>query len=487
MTSSHPAPLWTAADAAQATGGQATGNWGHVTGLSIDSRSLRPGEVFVALRAARDGHDFVADALRRGAAAAMVERRPDGLPADAPLLLVRDAMEGLVALARAGRARSRARVVAVTGSVGKTSTKEMLRVVLGGQGRVHAAEASLNNHWGVPLTLARLPAGCDFAVIEIGMNAPGEIAPLARMARPDAVMITTIAPAHLEALGSLEAIAREKGSICEGLARGGSAILPAGLAQTPILIDAARAVGARIVRFGPDPAAEWRLGEIHAAATHSRALAEGPAGPIPFEVRAAGGHFAANALGVLAMAAALDLDVARAARDLALWQPPAGRGNRRRIGLNGGTDAPGFDLIDDAFNANPASMAAALAVLASCQPGAGGRRVAVLGDMLELGPDAPALHAGLADLSAMAAVDTVHCAGPLMAALWQALPPARRGIRADSAAELARHAAALVAQGDVVLVKGSKGSRVSAVAEALAQLGPAAGALTGDGGECSTG
>ncbi|MFZ9134054.1 MAG: Mur ligase family protein, partial [Gemmobacter sp.] len=190
--------LWTSAEAEAATGGRARRPFA-ATGVSIDSRSIAPGDLFVALKDARDGHDFVADALARGAAAAMVSRVPDGVAADAPLLIVPDVLAGLTALGAAGRARARGRVIAVTGSVGKTSTKEMLRIVLGGQGTVHAAEASFNNHWGVPLTLARLPAAADFAVVEIGMNHPGEIAPLARLARPDAVMITTIAAAHLEA------------------------------------------------------------------------------------------------------------------------------------------------------------------------------------------------------------------------------------------------------------------------------------------------
>ncbi len=211
--------LWTDAEAVAATGGRATRAFA-ATGVSIDTRSLRPGDLFVALKAARDGHDFVAQALAAGAAAALVTHVPAGVAPDAPLLIVPDVQAALDGLGRAGRARARAKVVAVTGSVGKTSTKEMLRAALAPQGKTHAAEASYNNHWGVPLTLARLPPDADFAVIEIGMNHPGEIAPLARLARPHVVMVTTVAPAHLEAfaaLGGLDGIAREKASICEGL------------------------------------------------------------------------------------------------------------------------------------------------------------------------------------------------------------------------------------------------------------------------------
>lgn len=481
--------LWTRAEVAAATGGRPEGHWQAAAGLSIDSRSLAPGEMFLALKAARDGHDFVADALARGAAVAIVSHRPPGLEPDAPLLVVKDVSAALWALARAGRARARARVVAITGSVGKTSSKEMLRAALAPQGLVHAAEASLNNHLGVPLTLARLPPEADFAVIEIGMSNPGEIAPLARLARPDVVLITTIAAAHLEALGSLEAIAQEKASICQGLAGGGVAVLPAGLAQTPILRAAAQAAGARVVMFDPTPAgagaADWRLSDLQCDPEATRAQALTPAGALAFGLGAPGAHFAANALGVLATAVALGADAAAAVAGLRGWAPPDGRGNRTRVVLHPGPPEQAFDLIDDAFNANPASMGAAIAVLAAARGplGDGGRRVAILGDMLELGPDEAALHAGLARLPGFGALAQVHCVGPRMRALWQGLPQPQRGLWADSAAALAARARDLVAPGDLVLVKGSKGSKVSAVALALAALGgPPRAAGAGDDG-----
>ena len=243
------AALWTSADAAAATGGRSSCTW-QASGVSIDTRTLVPGDLFVALTDLRDGHDFVAQALAKGAAAALVSHRPDGVAADAPLLIVPDVLAALAELGRAARARTKARVVGVTGSVGKTSTKEMLRVVLGGQGRVHAAEASYNNHWGVPLTLARMPVDCDFAVIEIGMNHPGEIAPLARLARLDVAMITTVAAAHLDAFDDIDGIAHEKATILDGLEPGGVAVLPAELSVTSILLDKAVAVGASVLTFG---------------------------------------------------------------------------------------------------------------------------------------------------------------------------------------------------------------------------------------------
>jgi UDP-N-acetylmuramoyl-tripeptide--D-alanyl-D-alanine ligase len=477
--------LWTAAEAAAATGGVVRSDW-QASGVSIDSRTLAPGDLFVALTAARDGHDFVADALARGAAAAMVAHRPDGVAEDAPLLVVRDVLAGLAALGAAGRARSRARVAAITGSVGKTSAKEMMVAALCGQGRVHAAEASHNNHWGVPLTLARLPRDADFAVVEIGMNAPGEIAPLARLARPHVALITAIGPAHLAAFADGQAgIAREKASIAEGLEPGGIAILPADSDWLGTLADAARAVDARIVTFGSARDAGLRANALRPGVGVCVVEAQLGATPILFKVASPGRHMAGNALGVLAAAQALGADPAQAALGLGRWVPPAGRGARLWVGLDPADPRIGFTLIDDAFNANPASMAAALTMLAGERPADGqgriarGRRIAILGDMLELGPDAPALHAALARDPAMATVDRVHCAGPLMRHLWQALPAARRGRHAGDAQALCADAHRLVDAGDTVLVKGSKGSRIARVVDSFKTMG-AVRPLTGE-------
>jgi UDP-N-acetylmuramoyl-tripeptide--D-alanyl-D-alanine ligase len=468
-------PLWTSEAMAAATGGRATRPFA-VGGLSIDSREVRPDDLFVALTAARDGHDFVGDALGKGAAGALVSRVPAGL-ADAPLLVVDDVQRGLEALGRAGRARTAARVVGVTGSVGKTSTKEMLRAVLGGQGRVHAAEKSFNNHWGVPLTLARMPADADFAAIEIGMNAPGEIAPLARMAALDVAVITTVAPAHLAAFDSIEGIAHEKASILDGLKPGGTAVLNRDIDTWPVLQAKAAAVGARTVTFGASEAADWRLVSAELAGDLTVARARGPQGEALFRVMSPGRHFALNALAVLAVADALGLDPAIAATDLGHWRPVAGRGMRERLVLDAVEDHLTVDLIDDAYNANPASMAAALEILAAAQPQDGvgrigkGRRIAILGDMLELGPAEAELHAALARHPAMASVALVHCVGPRMRALHAALPAGQRGEWHPTAEALAARAHTLVDAGDVVLVKGSKSSRVSLVVDAIRKLG----------------
>lgn len=468
--------LWTAEAALEATGGAGPAGW-TATGVSIDTRTLQPGDLFVALKAARDGHEFVAEALEKGAAAALVSRVPDGVAAEAPLVVVPDVLKGLRALGKAARKRTRAKVVAITGSVGKTSTKEMFRAALRGQGRVHAAEASYNNHWGVPLTLARMPAETDFAIIEIGMSNPGEIAPLAKLAKPDVAVVLTVAAAHLAAFEDLEGIAREKASIFEGLGKGGVAVVNADIATAKILKAAAKASKAkRIVRFGEAKGVDVRL--KRASASERATVVEARLGEreIVFKLATPGVHFALNGVAVLAAADALGADLALTAQGLGRWEPPPGRGTAERIALDPVEDWSA-KLIDDAFNANPASMAAALDVLALTEPEhnvgrvAKGRRIAVLGDMLELGPDERALHAALADHRAMGEVDRVDCVGPLMASLWESLPRERRGAKVARAEELVERAHTLVDAGDVVLVKGSKGSRVSLVADALRKLG----------------
>lgn len=477
------AVLWTAAEATAATGGQATTGW-QASGLSIDTRSLTPGDLFVALTDQRDGHDFVAAALAAGAAAALVSRIPDDVPPDAPLLIVADVQGALEDLARAARARTQARVVAITGSVGKTSTKEMLRTALTPQGRVHAAEKSFNNHWGVPLTLARCPVDADFAVIEIGMNHPGEIAPLAVLARPDVAVITIVAPAHLAAFDDLAGIAREKAAIFSGLAPGGTAVVNCDLGTSPILLTAARAATDKVITFGIAPGAEACLISASVGPDSTTVAATLNGADLGFLLSTPGRHFALNALAALAAAAALGADPVAAAQALSQWQPPEGRGTRQSLRLGPDT-TDRFELLDDAYNANPTSIAAALDVLAACIPA--GQRIAVLGDMLELGSDETTLHASLASHPAMTGLAKVHCVGPRMQHLWQALPPDRRGVWCEQAAELAGQVGSLAGPGDVVLVKGSLGSKLRLVVDALKEMGHRPLDNTQGPGSCSTG
>ncbi|WBU60752.1 UDP-N-acetylmuramoyl-tripeptide--D-alanyl-D-alanine ligase [Paracoccus albus] len=452
--------LWTSQDAAAATGGQVTADW-QANGVSIDTRTIQPGDLFVALKDVRDGHDFVAQALEKGAAAALVSRVPDGVAADAPLLIVDDVLKGLDALGRAGRARMGGKVIGVTGSVGKTSTKEMLRAALASQGRVHAAEASYNNHWGVPLTLARMPADSDFAIIEIGMSNPGEIAPLAKMARPHAALITTIAAAHIGAFGHVDGIAHEKAAIFQGLVPAGAAIIPTDLSTTPILREAADEAGAPILCFGEDGEARLISSTPEGESLKVRAALSGK--PINFVLHSVGPHFAQNAIGVLATVSAIGGDVVEAAKGLGDWLPPKGRGAVEQLGS--------IRLIDDAFNANPDSMRAGLGTLARLP---GGRRVAVLGDMLELGPDEAKQHSDLASDPVMASVDLVHAAGPLMRHFYEALPQSKRGLWSESADGLVERLDEMLQDGDTVLIKGSKSSYISRVVEALRKAGDTA-------------
>ncbi len=460
--------LWTDATAAAATGGTPTAPFA-ATGVAIDSRSLAPGDLFIALKDRRDGHDFVVDAFARGAAGAVVAHVPRGTLG--PCLVVEDTFAALRALAAAGRSRTRARVVAVTGSVGKTSTKEMLRTMLSAFGPVHAAEASFNNHWGVPLTLARLAPDAAFAVVEIGMNAPGEIAPLAGLTEPHVAVITAIAPAHLERLGSLAAIATEKAALFSGLVPNGVALWPTEAPFAETLARAARAKGATPVPFGPGGRVEACL----VRQTESALVLKARVGETELFVRLAeaGAHHATLALACLGVADALGLDLALAAQALGRWQPPEGRGARHKLWLDPadfGDPARAILLIDDAYNANPASMAAALATLAAQTPGARGRRVAILGDMLELGPEELALHQALAAHPAMTAIAIIHTVGPRMAALHAALPAGKRGLHAESIEALLPQVVQAIRPGDVVLVKGSKGSQVAKAAALLKEL-----------------
>ncbi|WP_281708919.1 UDP-N-acetylmuramoyl-tripeptide--D-alanyl-D-alanine ligase [Phaeobacter italicus] len=462
--------LWTAEEAAAATGGVAIGDW-HVNGISIDTRSIAKGDLFVALKAARDGHDFVAQALEKGAGAALVSRRPEGVSEDAPLLLVEDVQTGLEALGRAGRARTDARVIAVTGSVGKTSTKEMLARMLSDQGRTHAAVASYNNHWGVPLTLARMPRDTEFAVIEIGMNHPGEISPLAKQARPHVAMVTTVAPVHLEAFDGIEGIAAEKAAIMDGLEPGGVAVLNADIAEAPILQTVAGRVAQDVQWFGTGEgpiAPTYRLVATTLRGDETEAEVTLPGGQgHRLQIQSLGAHFAMNALGALACLAALDLDLTKAVQSLSLWSPVTGRGARETVSLGAGQGE--ILLLDDSYNANPTSVAAALAVLAAtpCE----GRRIAYLGDMKELGPQEAALHAALADLPAMADLDAVHCIGPLMGALHAALPAGKRGGHYASSADVLADLPGQIGAGDVVLAKGSLSMALAKVVDGIRELG----------------
>ena len=469
--------LWTVDDMAAAMDAARQGALpATISGISIDTRSVAPGEAFFAITGdRRDGHAFVAEALAAKAALAVVaaDRRAQFAP-DAPLLVVSDVLAALRDLARAARGRTAAKVIGVTGSVGKTGTKEALRLALSKDGETHASVASYNNHWGVPLSLARCPADARYAVLEMGMNHAGEIAPLSRLARPHIAVITAIAPVHLEFLGSLAAIADAKAEILLGLEPDGAAVIPRDSAQFARLKRRAKEAGvARIVSFGEHAEADARLIKCALHPHCSTVQAEILGNEIAYKIGAPGRHLVVNSLAVLATAELAGADLALSALALAELKPIAGRGAPIAIEVSGGSAL----VIDESYNANPASVEAALALLGQAPVGPHGRRIAVLGDMLELGPKGRALHRGLAEAVVANAVDLVFCCGPLMRNLWQALPAGRRGGYAEDSAALEAQVVAAVRAGDVVMVKGSLGSRMAPIVKTLQRVYPNRGAL----------
>ncbi len=457
----EPRPLWTGTEIASATGGRLVGGEFTAGGLTYNSREIAPGELFLALKGARDGHEFAAAAFAAGATGALVERPVEG----GPYVQVADTLKGLEAMGAAARDRTPARRGAVTGSVGKTSVTQAIKAGLDLAGPTHASIKSYNNHIGVPLTLARMPRDTARAVFEIGMNAPGEIAPLSRQVRPHAACVTTVGPVHIEAFADGEAgVAREKASIFEGLEPGGVAVVN-GDSRWVEMLEAA-AGGAEVRRFGTGASDYARLLDFipHVGGARVRARIAGRQHDFP--IAQSGFHWGLNSLCVLVMLEALDVPLETGMAALADFQPLAGRGQTATVRIAGGA----FTLIDESYNANPLSMAAGFRSLGARPVEPGGRRVVVLSDMLELGDQSPALHVGLGEAIEAAGLDLVHTAGPEMRALHDALPEARRGLWRATAAELAEAAPELVEPGDVVMVKGSNGSKASLVARALKAL-----------------
>lgn len=465
--------LWTAGELRDALGTDRDGDTPcDATGVSIDTRTLRPGDIFFAIRGERaDGHDYLAEAFKAGAALAVIRRDFKG-EAEGPLLRVADTLEALNALARASRARSRARIAAVTGSAGKTGTKEMLRLMFGGLGRVHASDKSYNNHWGVPLSLARMPRETDYGVFEIGMNHAGEITPLTRLVRPHAAIVTTIAPVHIEFFDGIEGIAEAKAEIFHGFgAEGGAAILNLDNEHYPLLAARARERGAdRIVGFGRSAEAQSRLVGLAPADGGLRVEAECLGERLSYRIGAPGEHLAMNSLAALAAVTVLGGEARRAAEALSAFGALEGRGAQSLHAMDGKP----FLLIDESYNANPASMAAAFKVLGALPASEASRRIAVLGDMLELGARSEALHQELAKEIEAARIDLVYCCGPHMAALFAALPDSRRGAWSETSAGLKDALLAAIRPGDAVMIKGSLGSRMGLLVDAVKQRYPQA-------------
>jgi len=459
------APLWTSGEIVAATGGVLLGQDFNAHGVETDSRVLAPGDLFVALAAARDGHDFVPQALSEGAAGSLVSKA-----APEPCIKVDDTLRALGRLGEAARRRAgAARRGAVTGSVGKTSVTQAVLAGLNLAGHGHGSVKSFNNHIGVPLTLARMPADTRRAIFEIGMNHAGEIEPLSRLVRPHAVAITNVEAVHVENFPDGEAgVAKAKAEILAGIEPGGVAVLNADNRWFDDLAGAARAAGAEVRAFGRGGSCAARLIDFQAQGDGARVEAEIEGRRIAFPIRQTPRHWGPMSLAALLMLRALEVDFDTALAALAAFEPLVGRGAAREVALGSGA----FTLIDESYNASPVSVAAALAALsARVTPG---RRIAALTDMLELGPDSADRHAALAPVIAAAGIDLIFCAGPLMKSLYDALEPGRRGAWTPEARALIPRLAEAIGPGDTVMVKGSKASRASEIAAALA-----AGAVTG--------
>ena len=458
-------PLWTVPELAAALEASPTELTAiPVSGVSIDSRTLNRGDIFFAIKGERmDGGRFVGAAMDKGAAAAVVDKTFEAASSSQPLFRVPDTLEALNALARRSRKRSEASIVAVTGSVGKTGTKEMLRTMLSASGPTHASEKSYNNLWGVPLSLARMPKDTAFGVFEIGMNHAGEITPLARLVRPDIAIVTWVAPVHIEFFRSVAGIADAKAEIFDGFERGGTAVLPADNEHFARLAAHARAKEARVVTFGESGGADARLLCFEAVEDGSVVTADVLGARLTFLIRARGRHLASNAIAALAAAKLAGANIERAAESLACFEAPEGRGRSSAFDTPEGTVL----IIDESYNANPASMRAALEVLGTMPGAKFARRIAVLGDMLELGYDGPQFHADLGSAIDSNGIDLVFCAGPLMANLYERLPQEKRGGWAQKSEDLRAVLLDGVRGGDAVMIKGSLGSRMGHLAEAL--------------------
>ncbi|MDX2287969.1 MAG: UDP-N-acetylmuramoyl-tripeptide--D-alanyl-D-alanine ligase [Hyphomicrobiaceae bacterium] len=468
--------LWTLPDLVTASGGTLDGEArALVTGISIDSRAIQPGDLFVALKDQRDGHEFVTSAFAAGAAAALVSAAYARQPGDGPLIRVDDTLLGLREIARAARARlsTEARVIAVTGSAGKTTTKEMLRTALASIGPTHAADKSFNNHWGVPLTLARMPRETQFAVIEIGMNHAGEIADLVPLARPHVAIVLNVLPAHLGHFDSIEGIARAKAEIFSGLVEGGTAILNADTNHTDVLLAAARRATATVRTFGlfsqDDSRDAWptNTGDPMGPGQATARIGLRSGGQINCPMPAPGWHISLNAAAMVLALKAVGADPERAIRALHGMAAPAGRGERIWIAL---PEDGKLLLIDESYNANPGSMAAAISTVRGPAEAKGTRLVLVLGEMLELGEHAEKLHNDLREIIGKYHNTLVFAAGPNMSAMFDGLPEPMRGGKAATAAELQQMVLAALQPGDVVMVKGSNGSKVWQIANVLKQM-----------------
>lgn len=449
--------LWTSTEIAAATGGTASTPF-EANGVAFDSREVGAGDLFIALKGeTTDGHRFVDGAFEQGAAGAIVSE-----PVARPNVRVADTTAALDALGVAARARTAAKIAGVTGSVGKTGTKEALSAALarGKRGAVHRSVKSYNNHTGVPLSLSRMPADSAFGVFEMGMNHAGELAALTRLVRPHVALVTTIAPAHIEFFGTVEAIADAKGEIFQGLEPGGTAIVPFDSPHRDRLIGHAKPYASRVLTFGRGEGANVRALEAIAVDGGTLITAQLPDAELSFTLSQPGDHWVSNAMAVLAAVYALDGDLAAAGLALADFDGLPGRGAHYRVKAGEGKAT----VIDESYNANPTSMAATLKVLGETS---GTRHIAVLGAMRELGGESDALHAGLAEPILAAGVDYALLVGSGMEPLAKALEGRVESSHWPDASTAAESLQELIQADDVILIKGSNAIGLGRIVAAL--------------------
>jgi len=454
--------LWTNVEAEKATGGKSTCKW-KATGVSIDSRKIEPGDLFIAIPGEKfDGHDFVKEALKKGAAAAVVTHIPEGVSKDAPLLVVSYIMTALQDLGKFSRNRMRGKIIGVTGSVGKTSTKEMLAIAFKGQGKVYFTEGNLNNHYGLPLSLARMHSKTDFGILEIGMNHAGEITPLSKIARPDVAIITTVEAAHLEFFKSVEDIACAKAEIFDGMGAKPTAVLNFDNPYYKLLKEKAKAAGLKkIISFGEKKGADFRMKDYEEKSVKARITLDADGKEIEYKLGMTGKHQALNSTGVLAVVDAAGGSIKKAAKNLAKFEAKSGRGKIYELDHQGKT----ITIIDDCYNASPASVSAALDKLGNMKTK--GRKIVVLGDMFELGNSAPELHKNLSKKILENHIHLLFTAGDLTLNLYNAIPENIRGGRTQTSDKLGVVLAKSLKTGDVVLVKGSRGMKMENVIQFL--------------------
>ena len=459
--------LWCANEIAEAVGSTSNSNWS-ASGISIDSRTIKPGDLFIALRGPNfDGHDFLGDAFERGASGSLISNKSVGFINREKLILVEDTYEGLKKLCLFARSRSTDCIAAVTGSVGKTSVTSAIAYLLGRQGSVAATEGNLNNLFGVPLSVARLPKYTDFAVVELAMSQPGEIAILTKLVKPMVAMITNVEAAHLGNFDSIEDIAKEKADILSGVQQGGTAILNIDNKQFNLLYQFARSSGIKVVTYGGFEKADFRVVSCQDQNDKTLVNASFNGKKLEYTVGNFGFHWVHNSIGVLAVVDSLGADISKAARDFSVIRPKEGRGQFHKLKTNGLT----FGLIDDSYNANPASVSAAIATLSKFPNSESGRRILVLGDMLELGNNEKKFHTDLADQIITSNISLVYATGNLMKNMFFKLPENRRALWSETRGELSDSLCSQLSQGDLILVKGSFGMGMREIVIRLLDMG----------------